>query len=174
MFNNKISKEARLLFIFLVLYCVSQGIILLFLGHLDVSDVLVLQLTTHGDVFEGIIEKWDMSGDISYYLFHFIPDYIHPFIYCAFLISWSRIVIKSSTPGKVIIILTVIAGICDLFENSLHLSVIYSFYIDAKIPVFVSGTLTMIKWILSLSLFLLLLIFSVIHFSTKQKIGGKE
>ena len=143
-----------LIIIFGIIYFTSKFIIGSIIHPLGVSNVLALQTTLSSDTFKEIASGWIASGQIGIYYKHFYFDNFHPIFYSIFLslLIARTFKINSVNPKFNFFILTpFIAGICDLFENTMHLYFLSDLWRATPALVALSGTATNTKWFLAFS-----------------------
>ena len=152
-FISKKSDSNTLIAIFGILYFASQIKIASIVQPLGI-DMLRIQTTLSSDTFKAIASGWIASGQINIYYQHFYYDNIHPLWYSIFLslLIARTFKINGISPKVNFIILTpFVAGICDLFENMMHLYFLADLNRATPALVALSGTATNTKWFLSLS-----------------------
>jgi hypothetical protein len=143
-----------LIAIFTIIYLTSQIIIGSILHPIGPLNVLALQTTLSSDTFKAIVSGWIASGQIAIYYKHFYVDNFHPVFYSIFLslLIARAFKINNINPKFNWIILTpFVAGICDLFENMMHLYFLADLQRATPTLVAISGLATNTKWFLSLS-----------------------
>ena len=162
--------------IFGIIYFTSQFIIGSIMHPLGVGNFLALQTTLSSDTFKEIASGWIASGQIGIYYKHFYFDNFHPIWYSIFLSLLIARTFKTNcvNPRFNFILLTpFVAGICDLFENTMHLYFLGDLGRATPTLVALSGTATNIKWFLaffSLGVVIVLtIVFCVRTFITKTK-----
>jgi hypothetical protein len=143
-----------LIALFAVIYFTSQIIIGSIIQKIGTLNALALQTTLSSDTFKSIASGWIASGQIDIYYRHFYFDNFHPIWYSIFLslLIARAFKINNVNPKFNFIILTpFIAGICDLFENMMHLYFLADLNRATPVLVAISGLATNTKWFLSLS-----------------------
>jgi hypothetical protein len=149
----KKSESNTLIAVFGILYFVSQIKIASIVHPLGI-DMLRIQTTLSSDTFKTIASGWIASGQVNIYYQHFYFDNFHPIWYSIFL---SLLIARAFTINNVnskfnwIILTPFVAGLCDLFENMMHLYFLAD--LNRATPAFValSGLATNTKWFLALS-----------------------
>lgn len=152
-FILKKSDSNFLIGLFAVIYFTSQMIIGFIMHPLGVVDALHLQTTMSSDVFKSIASCWIASGQIGIYYQHFRFDHFHPIWYSIFLslLIARAFRINHVNPKFNFIILTpFIAGLCDLFENMMHIYFLEDLSRATPALVAISGLATNTKWLLAL------------------------
>ena len=153
-FISKKSDSNILIIIFGIIYFTFQFIIGSILHPLGVGNVLALQTTMSSDTFKEIASGWIASGQIGIYYKHFYFDNFHPIWYSNFLsllIARAFQITNVNAKFNFIILTPFIAGICDLFENMMHLYFLADLNRATPVLVAISGLATNTKWFLSLS-----------------------
>ena len=148
------SDSSFLIGLFAFLYFTSQIIIGSILHKVGTLDALALQTTLCSEKFKAIVLEWMASGRIGFYYQHFYLDFIHPVWYSIFL---SLLIARAFKMNNVnpkfnwVVLTPFVAGLCDIFENAMH--VYFLADLDRATPLLValSGLATNTKWILSLS-----------------------
>ena len=167
----KKSDSNFLIAIFGILYFASQIKIASIVHPLGI-DMLRIQTTLSSDTFKAIASGWIASGQINIYYQHFYYDNIHPVWYSIFLslLIARTFKINGVNPKFNFIILTpFVAGICDLFENMMHLYFLADLNRATPALVALSGTATNTKWFLSLSGVALVSVLVAVWFVKKKK-----
>jgi hypothetical protein len=168
----KKSDSNFLIALFAVIYFTSQIIIGSIMHPLGIADALRLQTTFSSDTFKAIASGWVASGQVNIYYHHFKFDNFHPIWYSIFLslLIARTFKINNINPKFNFIILTpFIAGICDFFENMMHLYFLADLNRATPALVALSGTATNTKWFLSLSGVALVSVLVVVWFIKKKK-----
>jgi len=150
----KKSESNFLIVLFAVIYFTSQIIIGSILHKIGTLDALALQTTLCSDKFKEIASGWIASGQIGIYYQHFYLDFSHPIWYSIFLslLIARAFRINNVHPKLNFIILTpFIAGLCDIFENTMHVFFLADLNRATPALVALSGLATNTKWFLSLS-----------------------
>jgi hypothetical protein len=143
-----------LIALFAVIYFTSQIIIGSIIHKIGALNALALQTTLSSDTFKTIASGWIASGQIDIYYRHFYFDNFHPIWYSIFLslLIARAFQINHVNPKLNFVVLTpYIAGICDLFENMMHLYFLADLNRATTLLVAISGLATNTKWFLSLS-----------------------
>ena len=148
------SDSSFLIGLFAFIYFTSQIIIGSILHKVGTLDALALQTTLCSEKFKAIVLEWMASGRIEFYYQHFYLDFIHPVWYSIFL---SLLIARAFKMNNVnpkfnwVVLTPFVAGLCDIFENAMH--VYFLADLDRATPLLValSGLATNTKWILSLS-----------------------
>ena len=167
----KKSDSNFLIAIFGILYFASQIKIASIVHPLGI-DMLRIQTTLSSETFKAIASGWIASGQINIYYQHFHYDNIHPLWYSIFLslLIARTFKINGVNPKFNFIILTpFVAGICDLFENMMHLYFLADLNRATPALVALSGTATNTKWFLSLSGVALVSVLVAVWFVKKKK-----
>jgi hypothetical protein len=153
--NILIKSESNFLIgLFAVIYFTSQIIIGSIMHPLGVVDALRLQTTMSSDVFKSIASGWIASGQIGIYYRHFRFDNFHPIWYSIFLsLLIARAFRMNNVNPKfnVIILMPFIAGLCDLFENMMHIYFLADLSRATPALVAIAGVATNTKWFIALS-----------------------
>jgi hypothetical protein len=153
-FIIKKSNSNFLIALFALIYFTSQIIIGSILHKLGTLNALALQTTMCSDKFKAIASGWIASGEIGIYYRHFYFDNVHPIWYSIFL---SLLIARAFTINNVnskfnwIILTPFFAGLCDLFENMMHLYFLADLQRATPVLVALSGLATNTKWFLALS-----------------------
>jgi hypothetical protein len=158
-----------LIAIFGILYLASQLKIASIIYPLGI-DFLHLQTTLSDDTFKKIVSGWIASGQIDIYYMHFCLDNLHPAWYSIFLslLTARAFKINDVNPNiSFLILMPFLAGICDLTENMMHLYFLGELVRATPELVAFSGTMTNIKWLLSLSGVAIAAFFFCTHFVKK-------
>jgi hypothetical protein len=159
-----------------IIYFLSQMIIGSIIHPLGTADALRLQTTFSSDVFKEIASRWIASGGVNLYYGHFYFDNFHPIWYSIFLslLIARTFKINNVNPKFNFIILTpFVAGICDFFENMMHLYFLADLNRATPVLVALSGTFTNTKWLLSLSGVAIAMFLTVVWFVKKFIIKTK-
>jgi len=144
---------ARTVVIFGLLFIISQLSIAMIISSLGPENMLTLQTTFSKEVFKDILEKWGSEG-IQTYKKHFYIDFFHPFIYGIFLSSFFAFLTaglrkKSLKLYLVVFLLPLIAGLCDIIENTLHLILLSNIDNLSEIMIWISAAFCNLKWLLA-------------------------
>ncbi len=140
--------------LFGIIYFTSQIIIGSIVHPLGTSQVLALQTTMNSDRFKAIASGWIVSHRDIIYLRHFRFDNFHPVWYSIFLslLIARAFKINNINPKFNWFILTpFLAGICDLFENMMHLYFLADLRRATPLLVALSGLATNTKWAFAFS-----------------------
>lgn len=131
------------------IYVISQASIALLLGHRVGSDLVPMQLSFTQTRFEGIVSQWT-AQDVAQFQHHFYLDFIHPFWYAG-LLAWALAKTLSDS-WRVLVWMPVVAGLCDLGENTIHaMHVLDGTFVDLGQPaIAISSSLAAVKWGLAL------------------------
>ncbi len=174
-FISKKSNSNLIIAIFGIIYFASQIKIASIVHPLGI-DMLRIQTTLSSDTFKEIASGWIASGQIENYYKHFYFDNFHPIWYSIFLslLIARAFKINNINPKFNFFILTpFIAGICDFFENMMHLYLLADLQRATPALVALSGLATNTKWFLALSgvaiVSILIGISIVKNFITKKK-----
>lgn len=174
-FISKKSDSNLIIAIFGIVYFASQIAIASIVHPLGI-DMLRIQTTLSSVTFNEIASGWIASGQIGNYYKHFYFDNFHPVWYSIFLslLVARAFKINNINPKFNFMILTpFIAGICDFFENMMHLYLLADLKRATPVWVALSGLATNTKWFLALSgvaiVSILIGIGVVKTFITKQK-----
>lgn len=174
-FISKKSDSNLIIAIFGIIYFASQIKIASIVHPLGI-DMLRIQTTLSNDTFKEIASGWIASGQIENYYKHFYFDNFHPIWYSIFLSLLIARVFKINdiNPKFNFIVLTpLIAGICDFFENMMHLYFLADLKRATPALVALSGLATNTKWFLALSgvaIVTILICISIVKiFITKKK-----
>ena len=157
----KKSDSNFLIALFAVIYFTSQIILGTIFHKIGTLQAFMLQTTLSSGNFKDIASGWIASGQIGIYYQHFYLDYFHPLWYSIFL---SLMVARAFKMNHVnpkfngVVLTPFIAGLCDIFENTMHIYFLSD--LDRATPVLVamSGLATNTKWILSLSVTALVIV----------------
>jgi hypothetical protein len=152
-FISQKSDSNLIIAIFGIIYFASQIKIASIVHPLGI-DMLRIQTTLSSDTFKEIASGWIASGQIGLYYKHFYFDNFHPIWYSIFLSLFiaRAFKINNINPKFNFIILTpFIAGICDFFENMMHLYFLADLQRATPALVALSGLATNTKWFLALS-----------------------
>lgn len=155
--ENYISQKSDsnfLIGLFGVIYFTSQIIIGSILHPLGTYMVLSLQTTMNNDKFKAIAYGWIVRHKDIIYLKHFRFDNFHPIWYGIFLslLIARAFKINNINPKYNWFILTpLLAAICDLFENMMHLYFFADLRRATPVLVALSGLATNTKWALAFS-----------------------
>jgi len=108
-----------------------------------------LQTTFSADKFQSIVTSWSQE-ELRYYLSHFFLDFPHVVIYTIVLvIAMIKVMSKANKINKYHwLIVPIVAGLCDIFENIFHLYMIGIREYPSTL-VFISGAICWAKWILA-------------------------
>lgn len=150
----KKSDSNVLMAMFAVVYFTSQIIIGSILHKLGTLNALTLQTTVSSDTFKSIASGWIASGEIEIYYRHFHFDNFHPIWYSIFLslLIARALTINHINPRFNFMVLTpFVAGICDVFENMMHLYFLADLNRATPAMVALSGLATNTKWFIALS-----------------------
>jgi hypothetical protein len=150
-FVSKKSDSNLIIAIFGIVYFASQIKIASIVHPLGI-DMLRIQTTLSGDTFKEIASGWIASGQIGLYYKHFYFDKFHPVWYSIFLslLIARAFKINNINPKFNFFILTpFIAGICDFFENMMHLYFLADLQRATPALVALSGLATNTKWFLA-------------------------
>ncbi|PKN37276.1 MAG: hypothetical protein CVU62_11780 [Deltaproteobacteria bacterium HGW-Deltaproteobacteria-2] len=174
-FISRKSDSNLIIAIFGIIYFASQIKIASIVHPLGI-DMLRIQTTLSGDTFKEIASGWIASGQIGLYYKHFYFDNFHPIWYSIFLslLIARAFKINNINPKFNVFILTpFVAGICDFFENMMHLYLLADLQRATPALVALSGLATNTKWFLALSgvaiVSILIGISIVKNFITKKK-----
>ena len=151
-FITQKSDSNILIAVFAVIYFTSQITIASILHKIGPLKALALQTTFSSDTFKRIASGWIASGEIGTYYEHFYFDNFHPIWYSIFLslLIARTFKISNINPKFNFIILTpFLAGICDLFENIMHLYFLADLNRATPVLVALSGIATNTKWFLA-------------------------
>lgn len=152
-FISRKSDSNLIIAIFGIIYFASQIKIASIVHPLGI-DMLRIQTTLSGDTFKEIASGWIASGQIGLYYKHFYFDNFHPIWYSIFLslLIARAFKINNINPKFNVFILTpFVAGICDFFENMMHLYLLADLQRATPALVALSGLATNTKWFLALS-----------------------
>ena len=152
-FISKKSNSNLIIAIFGIIYFVSQIKIASIVHPLGI-DMLRIQTTLSSDTFKEIASGWIASGQIGNYYKHFYFDNFRPIWYSIFLSLLIARAFKSNniSPKFNFFILTpFVAGICDFFENMMHLYFLADLQRATPALVALSGLATNTKWFLAFS-----------------------
>jgi len=176
-FISRKSDSNILIIISGIIYFISQFIIGSIVHPLGMDNFLALQTTLSSDKFKEIASGWIASGQIGLYYKHFTFDNLHPIFYSIFLslLIARTFKINSVSPKFNFFILTpFIAGICDLFENTMHLYFLGDLERATPALVALSGTVTDTKWCLAFAgvgvVSILVVVWIVKTFILKEKV----
>jgi len=153
-FISRKSDSNLIIAVFALIYFISQMIIGSILHQIGTLNALALQTTLSSDVFKEIVTGWMASGEISIYYKHFYPDNFHPIWYSILLslLAARAFKINHINPKfNFVILIPFVAGLCDIFENMMHLYFLSDLQRATPALVAVSGLATNAKWFLSLS-----------------------
>lgn len=135
-----------------IIYFTSQAVIGSIMHPLGVANALALQTTLSSDKFRQIASAWIASGQVEIYYRHFRFDNFHPIWYSVFLsllIARSFKISNVNPKFNFIILTPFIAGLCDFFENMMHLYFLADLNRATPMLVALSGTATNTKWLLA-------------------------
>lgn len=131
---------------------VSQVSLFVILNPLGTREFFLLQCTTITTAgYIARFEAWEASGLMPRYHAHLILDRYHWMIYTAFfrtLLAWLFERLKWSDRGDPLLLLPVISGLCDFYENQIQEVFLGSpnhAMIVAPLPLF-SAIASNIKW----------------------------
>jgi len=152
-FISRKSDSNLMIAIFGIIYFASQIKIASIVHPLGI-DMLRIQTTLSSNTFKEIASGWIASGQIVLYYKHFYFDNFHPIWYSIFLsllIARSFKINNISPKFNFIILTPFVAGICDFFENMMHLYFLADLRRATPKLVALSGVATNTKWFLALS-----------------------
>jgi len=142
----------RLLFIFGILFLVSQLLIVYIITPLDSGKLVQLQTTFSVATFQQIIADWEGQDLLHLFYRHQIFDlFLHPVWYSIFLgagLALSMDAAKVIDKYNFALIIPFFAGMCDVSENTMHLILLtYPDFINS-FTVTLSACFANSKWFL--------------------------
>jgi hypothetical protein len=135
-----------------LLFVVSQSILAWYFHRVGAGMALRLQTTLSSETFRAIVTGWQLTGKTALYLDHFYFDTFHPFWYSVFLsLLLARVFVANGVPRRYdfVLLLPFVAGALDLIENALHLWFLADLGRATAVPVALSGTASIVKWVLA-------------------------
>lgn len=133
-------------------YLVSQLIIAHILDPLGPLDVLRAQTTLDPAVVAGIFARWRAEHLMDAYVRHYFLDFVHPALYAVFLGSSLSLLLdrnRLSAAWDVVLLLPIVAALCDLIENASHVAFLAADACITPTWVVVSGVAALTKWLLA-------------------------
>ncbi len=154
------SKRGTALIIALgIVYAASQTAIIAILAPLGLARVMAVQVSVSPEAVARAFAEWSAEGLLGRYRFHFTFDLTHPLWYGAFLfLVTARLMPLGTTPaedrvavraGRALLALPIAAAILDTAENAAHLAFLYDGARIRQPWVALSGSASILKWILS-------------------------
>lgn len=147
-----------------VAYLVSQVLIARILHPLDPLDVLRAQTTLHAPVVREIFARWGASGLLDAYVRHYSLDFVHPALYAIFLGASLSLLLdrnRLSSSWDVVLLMPIVAALCDLFENVSHVAFLADEANLTPAWVAASGVAAITKWLLAGSSIVLIAILAL-------------
>ncbi|MBY0275743.1 hypothetical protein K2Z84_10390 [Candidatus Binatia bacterium] len=135
-----------------VVYLVSQLAIGHILDPLGPLDVLRAQTTLDPSVVAAIFARWREQHLMDAYVRHYFLDFVHPALYAAFLGASLSLLLdrnRLSPSWNVILLLPIVAALCDLLENVSHVAFLVDRANLTPARVAVSGIAAIAKWLLA-------------------------
>lgn len=131
------------------IYVVSQTTIGMLLGNKLGAELVPMQLSFTRDRFNAIVSTW-APEHLEQFRHHFYLDFIHPAWY-GLMLAWALAKVVPNI-RKQLIWIPIIAGLCDLGENSIHASALFGgTFKDLDQPwIWMSSTFALTKWCLVL------------------------
>lgn len=141
--------KGRLVLVLFGIFVASQATILWILSPLGFETVMQMQTAMSADEFQSVTQSWASDGLLHLYWLHFVFDLAHPVWYSllfASCIAFCLNALGSSSRYDFLIFVPLVAGLCDVVENALHIL----FLIDADSIndplVMTSGSITHAKF----------------------------
>lgn len=134
------------------LYAVSQAAIAALLHPIEPLAVLRLQTTLSAERVAAILAGWRDAGLLGAWARHFWLDFLHPFVYTAFLVALlARGLEARGLPRRwdALLLLPIAAAAFDLVENVLHVSFLSAPAAIAAPWVALAGAAAIAKWALA-------------------------
>lgn len=135
-----------------VMYLVSQLVIGRILDPLGPLDVLRAQTTLDPSVVAAIFARWREQHLMDAYVRHYFLDFVHPALYALFLGSSLSLLLdrnRLSPAWNAILLLPIVAALCDLIENVSHVAFLVDGANLTPAWVAVSGLAAITKWLLA-------------------------
>lgn len=117
------------------------------------ADMLRVQTVLSADGVREIFASWEARGLLETYAAHYAYDRVHPLWYAVFLASaMARALNASRAPSSrsVLLLLPIIAGGCDVLENSVHLTFLADRANITQAAVLLGNGAAWVKWTLVL------------------------
>jgi len=157
--------EPRLAILFGCLFLVSQLVIAYIIAPLDSSKLIQLQTTFSVATFQAIIAEWRVYDILYLFFIHqYLDLFLHPIFYSLFLgstLALSMNFAKVEAKYNFTLFLPFIAGLCDVFENSMHLLLLTETELINTFTVGLSACFANSKWLLCGICILLIIIWTM-------------
>jgi hypothetical protein len=137
-----------------------------------------MQTTFSAVKLEAILAEWGKNGTIAY-LNSMYVDFIFPIAYAVALASGVALIStekeKAAVPTRAVLIfftLPLIAGVCDIIENVIHLVIIRPLQALPPAPVFVSALAATIKYVLLGTTIIAIAVYAYLRVRARQQKGN--
>ncbi|MEE2959811.1 MAG: hypothetical protein VYA34_03630 [Myxococcota bacterium] len=154
---------SRVAFIALVLALISQVIIITIAGE-SAQRGLRMQTALTYEGYLGELKTWE-EKDFDAFWAHIPPDIFHPFFYATaimFGLAWAMEKSKMSQSWNVLMWIPWVAGFLDEVENIAHICGLMAFPEPPYWTFLVGNPAAIIKWFLSVSMVMMILIILLI------------
>jgi len=142
-----------LLQLIMLVFLLSQGTIAFILGPVS-HDLLGIQLLSMFDpnILRNTMARWSAEEKMRFEK-HFMVDFwFHPLVYSLMFVVWvtleTSLTKRSPVPYFLFIMVPIAAGLCDVMENSIHLTLLKTMPAGSDNFIRMGGFFATIKWAL--------------------------